>query len=60
MPSQKVNGRVQENFFRLGAFTAFAVRKNIKRELLFFLTAAREAGLSPLGSKAVNLLRNRR
>jgi hypothetical protein len=35
-------------------FTAFAVRKNAKRELSFFLTAARAAGQSPKGSKAVN------
>jgi hypothetical protein len=32
-------------------FTAFAVKKNAKRELSFFLTAARVAGKSPKGSK---------
>jgi hypothetical protein len=30
---------------------AFAVRKNAKRELSFFLTAARAAGQSPSGLK---------
>jgi hypothetical protein len=33
---------------------AFAVGKNAKRELSFFLTAARVAGQSPLGSKAAS------
>jgi hypothetical protein len=35
-------------------FAAFAVRKNTKRELSFFLNAARVAGGSPKGSKAAN------
>jgi hypothetical protein len=40
----------------LAPFAAFAARKNAKRELSFFLTAAREAGQSPKGSKAANPL----
>jgi hypothetical protein len=35
----------------LVSFTAFAIRKNTKQGLLFFLIAARAAGTSPLGSK---------
>ncbi|MDR0445332.1 MAG: hypothetical protein LBG98_03580 [Puniceicoccales bacterium] len=33
---------------------AFALRENAKRELSFFLSAARAAGKSPEGSKAVS------
>jgi hypothetical protein len=35
-------------------FAAFAERKNAKRELSFFLSAARIAGQSPKGSKAAD------